>query len=301
MKTAKIGFIGFGEVAAIFSQSMRENGAQIWVYDKLMETEEGGEIIFNRIQADGINIASLEELIANTHTVLSTVTTQASKGVAEECSSLLQPGQMFIDLNSTSPLAKVELCGIVQSSGADFVEGVILGAVGATGIDTKILTAGKKGEEAAKTLTQLGLNVSFYSDEIGKASMFKMLRGIFSKGMEALILEVLITGKRACIDKDLWNDIIDFMRETPFDHIASNWVQSHAVAYERRYWEVTQIVETMQEVGIEPIMAAATESLFARSRSLGLSEAFPNKPATYEEVIEFMNQKLKKFPPTLKN
>lgn len=292
MTPVKIGFVGFGEVGSIFSKAMREKGAEILVYDILLSQKGGLETIQKRLQADGIQIGPLGEVVTNSEYVLSTVTTQAARDVAKACIEYLKPGQLYADLNSTSPSVKVEVCKIIQSSGADFVEGAILGAVGATGSRTRILTAGEKGKEVAETFNHLGLNVSFYSLEIGKASMFKMLRSIFSKGLENLILELLIAGKRAGIEKDLWDDIVHFMTENPFDRVASNWVQSHAVAYERRYHEMVQVVETMREISVEPIMTSGTEAFFERSLSLGLKEAFPEKPGSLDEVVDFIEKRL---------
>jgi len=189
-----------------------------------------------------------------------------------------------------APSLKVEVGEIIRTSGADFVEGAILGAVGATGAGTRILVGGEKGREVAKTLTRLGLHVSYYSPEIGKASMFKMLRSIFSKGLEALILELLIAGKRAGLEEDLWKDITEFMTRNPFDRVASNWVRTHAVAYERHYHEMVQVAETMWELGVEPVMTSGTEAFFKRSLSLGLKEAFLEKPSSMEAVIDFMEK-----------
>ena len=153
---------------------------------------------------------------------------------------------------------------------------------------------GKRGQEVAEQLTDLGLNVSFYHPLIGKASMFKMLRSIFSKGLEALILELLISGKRAGIEQDLWSDISRFMTQNPFEKVASNWVRSHATAFERRYYEMVQVRETMQEIGIEPLMTSGTEAFFKRSLSFGLKENFTGKPNSMEEVVEFMEKRLTK-------
>lgn len=292
MGITSIGFIGFGEVGSIFSDAMGKNGAAILVYDSLLTSEKGAKIIYNRVEGRGKICGTIGELVTESEFILATVTTQSSRDVAKEAVKYLKPGQMYIDLNSTSPQAKVELAEIISPSGADFVEGAILGAVGATGADTRLLTAGEKGNQAAALLTHFGLNAAFYSMEIGNAAMFKMLRGIFSKGLEALILEVLIAGKSASIEQDLWEDIVNFMTDNPFEKVASNWVQSHAVAYERRYWEVTQIVETMQELGVDPIMASATETLFKRSLSLDLAEAFPQKPDSYKEVIDYLSRRL---------
>src|SRR5680860_72775 len=203
MSLNKIGFVGFGEVASIFSKEMSSKGAEIRIYDVLISQKGGLETIKKRIPNDDIQIASLEEVIINSDYVLSTVPSQFARDVAEECAKNLKPNKVYVDLNSTSPFIKIEVSKIIQSAKAIFIEGAILGAVGITGSKTHILVTGENGKEVAEVLNRLGMNISYYSPEIGKASMFKMLRSIFSKGLEALILECLIAGKKAGMEKDL--------------------------------------------------------------------------------------------------
>ncbi|MGE5551626.1 MAG: DUF1932 domain-containing protein [Bacteroidota bacterium] len=291
--STRIGFVGFGEVASSFTPPMKKQGATIAVYDILLSQPGGREILQGRVKTEGITFAPLEEVIKHSEYILSTVTTQVARKVAAECAQHLRAGQVFLDLNSCSPSVKAEIARIIEPSGAGFVEGAILGAVGATGAQTQVLLGGTRGREAAETLSQLGLKVAFYSPEVGKASTFKMLRSIFSKGLEALILELLVAGKRAGMEMDLWRDIVDLMTKNPFDRVASNWVQTHAVAYERRYHEMRQVVETMREIGVEPVMTAGTEAFFARALSMGLNEAFPVKPESVEAVVDYMEQRLR--------
>ena len=292
MTLIKIGFIGFGEVASIFSKEMSCKEAEIRTYDILISQKGGLEIIKKRMLKDNIQIASLEEVIVKSDYIFSSVPSQFARDVAKECVKYLKPNKVYVDLNSTSPFIKIEVSKIIQSTKADFIEGAILGAVGITGSKTHILVTGKKGKEVAEVFNKLGMNISYYSPEIGKASMFKMLRSIFSKGLEALILECLIAGKKAGIEKDLWDDITDFMSKKPFDQIAANWIQTHVTAYERRYHEIVQVVETMKKIGVEPIMTSNTENFFKRSLSLELKEAFPEKPDSFEKVIDFISEKL---------
>ncbi len=161
-----------------------------------------------------------------------------------------------------------------------------------TGAATRILIGGPAARAVVESLQAVGLSVSFFSEEIGKASTFKMLRSIFSKGLEALILELLIAGRHAGIESDLWADIAEFMGRNSFDRVAENWLQTHAIACDRRYHEMVQVVETMREIGVAPVMTIATESFFNRSRALGLQQAFPAKPDSKEEVVAFMEQRL---------
>jgi 3-hydroxyisobutyrate dehydrogenase-like beta-hydroxyacid dehydrogenase len=119
-----------------------------------------------------------------------------------------------------------------------------------------------------------------------------MLRSVFSKGLEALLIEFLVAAERAGLKGDLWQEVVGLMRRHPFEVTAANWVQTHAVAYERRYHEMEQVVNTMRELGLDPVMTAATTAFFARSRSLGLDTAFPEKPGDVDQVISFIDRQL---------
>ncbi len=290
----RISFIGFGEAASCLSRPLHEHGAELAAFDLLAE-EDGGLAVLRR-RAGGVEIAfcSLPDAVANADYVLSTVTTQAAPAVAGRCAKLLQPGQIFIDLNTTSPGVKAGMARTIGATGAGFVEGAILGAIGAAGAATRILLGGERAEEAAAVLSRMGLNVAFYSREIGRASTFKMLRSVFSKGLEALLLEFLIAAKRAGLEGDLWDDVRRFMSDKPFEKVAANWIQTHAVAWERRYFEMLQVAATLGELALEPVMTAATVEVFRRSGALGLGGAFAEKPSSMAAVVDFLEERLRK-------
>lgn len=292
MGVSKIGFIGFGEVGSVFIGAMAASGADVVVYDILLEDQERTDALIRRTGEAGCRLGTLREVLLHGDTILSAVTTQAAKKVAETCAPLLRQGQIYVDLNSTSPSVKADIGAVIDGSEADFVEGSILGAVGATGAGTRILMGGRRAQEAADSLSGLGLNASFYSHEIGKASAFKMLRSIFSKGVEILLLEMLVAGRRAGIDGDLWRDISGFMDSRPFEAIGSNWVRSHADAHERRYYEMLQVVETMREMGVEPVITEGTLAVFRRSLDMEMGDEFRERPDTMDAVIEFIEERV---------
>jgi 3-hydroxyisobutyrate dehydrogenase-like beta-hydroxyacid dehydrogenase len=88
----RIAFIGFGEVASVFSKCLREHGAEVWAYD--IQLKPGTE---------GVRFGSLPEVAGNAEYVLSTVTTETAKDAAQACAAHLKPGQVYVDLNSTAP------------------------------------------------------------------------------------------------------------------------------------------------------------------------------------------------------
>jgi 3-hydroxyisobutyrate dehydrogenase-like beta-hydroxyacid dehydrogenase len=277
----RIAFIGFGEVAAAFSAALVGRGAQVSAYDVRAEKRAAAERL-------GVSFADLPEALRGAQYVLSTVTTGVAREAAEQCTRHLGPGHTYLDLNATSPERKKRIGELIAPSGAAFVEGAVLGAVGVTGAATEILLGGPHARRAELELAgELKLNARFYSDEIGKASMFKMLRSVFSKGMEALLIEFLVAGARAGIREDLWNEVRSLFATQPFEKVALNWVRTHAGAHARRYEEVKQVVGVLHELGLEPTITQATEAFFKRSGTLGLAPA-----QSADEVVRFFDDKL---------
>ena len=249
-----VGFVGFGEVASAFSRALIARGARVLAYDILLR-QDGGEAILRERAGDlPVQFCSLPQMVQRADCVLSTAATHVAVDIARQCTGYLGPGKAFVDLNSAAPKIKVEIANIIAPSGADFCEGAILSAVGTAGAKARILIGGPRGAEITDTLTSLGLNASFYSAEIGKASTFKMLRSVLSKGLEALLIEFLVAGRRAGLEDELWQEVTELMARTPFEQVAANWVQTHAVAYERRYHEMVQVAETVRDLGLEPLM-----------------------------------------------
>jgi 3-hydroxyisobutyrate dehydrogenase-like beta-hydroxyacid dehydrogenase len=284
------GFIGFGEVAAVFSAALVQHGVRVLATDALMKEKGGEATLRNRMQVDGIQLVPLMKLLEESDVVFSSVTTMVARQVAEEAAPSLRPGQVYLDLNSTSPGVKLEIAAVIAAGSGDFVEAAVLGAVGATGARTRILLCGERGDEVAELLTGHGLNATFYSSKIGQASTFKMLRSIFSKGLECLVIEFLIAARRAEIEDALWSDITSFMASKPFDVIADNWTRSHGTAHERRYHEMLQVLETMRELGVEPIMTEATTALFKRSVAMDLASRLESASDLRNAVLDALEQ-----------
>ena len=293
LNSPRVGFIGFGEVASVFSEALGARGAEVAAHDVMMDRPGGLDTLRTRDRTGGMRFLPLPGLVAGVDCVLSTVTTSVAVAAARNAAAHLRPGQTYVDLNATAPTIKREVAAIVSATGAHFVEGAILGAIGVTGAQTKILIGDERGEQSAEMLTRLGLNTVFYSREIGKASTFKMLRSVFSKGLEALLLEYLVAGKRAGIQDDLWQEIVELFTQNSFERVATNWIQTHATAHERRYHEVVQVAAVLRELGLEPVLTGATEWFFQRSGALALKDAFAGKKPTRDEVIAELERRLR--------
>jgi len=286
------GFLGFGEVASRFAQRLHERGARVLAYDVLLDRPGGRDVLVSRAIGPAPDFPALPELTARADIVLSTVTTDVALSAAKTCVPLLRAGQVYVDLNATSPSVKRETASVIAPSGADFVEGAILSAIGVAGADAKVLLCGARASELAAVLSKLGLNAHAYGIEIGKASSFKMLRSVFSKGIEALLIECLLAGRRAGIEQALWEEIVATMDAASFDDVGGNWVRTHATAHARRSHEMRQVADVLRELRVDAPMTAATLALFERSTRIALKDAFPAPPASAAEVIAALDARI---------
>jgi 3-hydroxyisobutyrate dehydrogenase-like beta-hydroxyacid dehydrogenase len=294
----RVGFIGFGEVAASFSAAVHQvAGGEVVAHDKLAEQPEGLKLLQARDRTGTLRLLPLAEVLNCSEIVLSLVTTSAAVPAARGAAGLLRPGQTYVDFNATAPAVKQEVARIIGPTGAHFVEGAILGAVGVTGARTRILIGDEAGAASAEQLARLGLNTVFYSEKIGAASAFKLLRSVFSKGIEALLIEFLVAGRRAGLQEDLWREVVDLFAQNSFEKVADNWIRTHGTAHERRYHEVVQVAAELRTLGLDPVMTAATEAVFRRSGELGLKERLAGRTATLDDVIAALESAPDRGPP----
>jgi 3-hydroxyisobutyrate dehydrogenase-like beta-hydroxyacid dehydrogenase len=177
----------------------------------------------------------------------------------------------------------------ITNRGAQFVEGVILGAVNSS-TSPVILLGGPGGENVACAFQQCGLAARFYSPEIGRASAFKMLRSIFSKGIEAVLVETLVAARRAGLLNEIWDEIRSTLSTGKVEDTFEIWIRSHARSAQRRYCEMQEVSQFLEDISISPVLPRASAQVFARSCELGVADAFPQEPESFREVIEFLER-----------
>ena len=292
------GIIGHGVVGSVFSRLLRNHGARVLSYDRLLDRQETASLMRKKIEDDGSKACSLAEVLAASDYILSVVTPQSCREVADDVSRSLHGHQVFIDLTSTAPAVKRMIGATVTNSGAKFVEGVILGAVRLF-TSPIILLGGPTGDSVALVLQQYGLAARFYSPEIGRASAFKMLRSIFSKGMEAVLVETLVAACRAGLLDEIWEEIRTTLSTGNVEDTLETWIRSHARSAQRRCHEMQEVSQFLEEIGIQPVLPRAFGQIFARSLGLGVSDAFPQEPESFREVIEYLEHQQVTVPNAL--
>ncbi len=195
----RVAFLGYGEAARAFVQGWSATGMpDVSAYD--IKTESAGSVREGKradYRADGIRgCDSLCEAISTGDVVLSMVTADQSHAAAEAAARSGIENRLFLDCNSSAPQTKQASSDVIQAAGGKFVDVAVLTPVHPALHGTPVLVSGPHAEEAERTMSRLGMNVSVVEGPVGSASAIKLVRSIAVKGMEALSAEMLVAGRK---------------------------------------------------------------------------------------------------------
>ena len=137
------------------------------------------------------------------------------------------------------------------------------------------------GFKAALTrvLNAYGMKIRYMGDSIGQASAFKVIRSIFTKSLEATLVESLACARYYGVEEDIFKSIVEFLTDEPTGETLAMMVRTNMIHSKRRGDEICEIAEMEKEAGLENTMAeAATKKLYWLA-DLGLKEKFGGKKA----------------------
>jgi 3-hydroxyisobutyrate dehydrogenase-like beta-hydroxyacid dehydrogenase len=292
-----VGFIGFGEAGFEMAKGLHSAGtSRLFVYDLMGQDPERGPWIRKRAQEAGAAyLESTEEVVRKSEVLLSLVTPEACVAVARDSAPHLKPGQIYLDLTSSFPDDMKVIAAMVEPTGAKFTDGAMMGALPIYGHKVLIYAAGPQAQEAAHTLNQLGMNLQAVGKEPGQASAIKLILSISTKGLEALLVEMLLAAHPYQVEEPVLSALNQFFA-MGMEALINRFVGSDAVHAGRRVKEMESSVRLLQNLSIDPIMTKATVQRLQWSASLGLSEYFKGiSPEGYREVIKAW-EKIGLFP-----
>jgi 3-hydroxyisobutyrate dehydrogenase-like beta-hydroxyacid dehydrogenase len=253
-----LGFIGFGEVGRALASGLKPMGADIAAYDILFDDPTQGQAMREAAQDLGVKAADRPDDLADTHRlIISCVTASSASAVVTRAASWLAPGQYLLDVNSISPQGKQEGAGIIAAAGGRYVEGVIMSPIHPLRHKAPMLFGGPNAEAAATFLNGLGMAITVASPDIGFASANKMCRSIMVKGLEALVMECLVTARHYGVEDNVlaslqatfpgmnWRETAHYMLERVLTH------------GKRRAEEMRFSAKTVEAAGWTPHMTAA--------------------------------------------
>jgi 3-hydroxyisobutyrate dehydrogenase-like beta-hydroxyacid dehydrogenase len=286
----KLGFVGFGEVAYHLTKGLRSSGvARTFAYDINTNTPRLGEKIRARARETSTELAdSSAELAAAADIIISAVTADQAVQAAAQTAPYLAPRHIYADLNSISPASKQAVCKTISAAGARFVEIAVMAAVPPYGHKVPMLLGGAAAPEFLALFTPHGMKMEVVStDQIGRAVAVKMCRSIVYKGLEAILFECVLGASQYGAEERVFQSLDESFPGMNWKALADYMIGRVVVHGERRAREMDEVARTLEELGVEPMMASATARRMDWAAALGLREKFGGEfPETYQKVLE---------------
>jgi 3-hydroxyisobutyrate dehydrogenase-like beta-hydroxyacid dehydrogenase len=284
---ARIGFVGFGEAAFHITRGLRQQGLAGFVaFDIHTNTPGRGEKIRRRAEETGTRLVGSNAELAAADWIWSAVTSDQAAAAAAENTPYLGLRHLYADLNSVSPAVKQGIAKTVTATGARFVEIAMMQPVPPYGHRVPILAGGLAAGEFQERMVRYGMRIEVVGPEVGTAAATKMFRSIMIKGMEALITECVLAAGQYGAEQGVFASLAESYPGIDWPALADYMIGRVVEHGERRAREMEEVAETLESIGIEPIMAAATARRQQWSAKIGLKRYFKGEtPKNYREFL----------------
>ena len=174
--------------------------------------------------------------------------------VATEVAPVLQPNQLYADLNTSAPQLKRDLATIIEKAGASFVDAALMDPVPPKGLGTQVYASGSGAELFTKKMTPLGMPVTYLDREAGNAATHKLVRSIMYKGVAAVIMECLEAAEALNMTEYARAQMLKIIYDEPMiDRFVNGSIQ-HA---RRRVHEMEAVVEMLNSMGVSAFTSQA--------------------------------------------
>lgn len=269
-----IAFLGFGEAAKAFVRGFDGAGsAAVSAYD--IKTETGGpqrEAKLADYAAEGVRgCLSQAEAFAGARVVFSMVTADEALSAARTAAQHLDAGALYLDCNSCAPQTKQQAAATVEAAGARYVDVAIMAPVHPLLHRTPLLVSGPHVNAALAVAATLGMDAEDAKGDVGRASSIKLVRSIMMKGLEALAVECLLTGRRLGVDDVVLASLEQTYPGFGWDRRTGQMLERVMVHGVRRAAEMDEAARMVDDLGLPSGMASATARWQRQVGRLGLN------------------------------
>jgi 3-hydroxyisobutyrate dehydrogenase-like beta-hydroxyacid dehydrogenase len=261
--SGSIAFLGFGEAARAFLHGWRTTPdfkSRVCAYDIKTDSPDAQVRTAKRADyaaASILGASTAPEAVTGAEAVFSVVTADQAHEAAVAALPGLAKGALFFDCDSCAPQTKSRTAEEVEAAGGRYVDVAVMAAVHPRLHRTPLLISGPHVEAAAPALASLGMSAKIHRGPVGAASSVKMIRSIMMKGLEALVCECVLAGRKAGVIET----VLDSLDDT---YPGFEWKKRSAYMLERvmthglrRAAEMREVALTVDLLGLKGEMSRA--------------------------------------------
>lgn len=267
MTIQSIGVMSPGSMGQAIAQQLKRNGFAV-------HTALDGRSERSRALAAeaGINdLGTLDRLAAQCDVILSIMNPGAALEFAQAMAAAIRRAgtqPLVVDCNAIAPTTMQAVHEIITATGARCLDAGMFSPPPRDGAHGRLFVSGP-GAEVLNAFATPDMSVRVLNDRIGAASALKMCDAVISKGVTALVLQMLIAAQRYGVAQEL-EDQLTPARQKIYDVVIDALPIMPSKPY-RWVPEVLEIAKTLAAVGMTPRMieGAAEVYEFVAATKLG--------------------------------
>ena len=285
----RISFVGLGVVGTTFSERMIANGAIVKGFDIKVGLSSFEDRV-KKCREIGIDVVDSMELLAkDAELILVATAPSVALETAESVKPYLHKGQTYVDLNSAVPAIKKNIDSSLAEIGVDVVDGTAMSSINMDGYNAILNFSGPRARDVVKILKAYGLNANYFGDTVGEACAFKVVRSIFMKGYEAVLMECVEAAYHYGVVDNVLRSIAQYFDPKPSAAHFDLFINTDAVFAKRRGEEVDAVAKMLADDGINNIMSEAIAHKLGWISALGLSDYYNHEaPHDMHGVIKLL-------------
>ena len=271
-----IAFIGFGEAARAFLDGWRMQpgfGARVAAYDIKTDSPDADVRAAKRADyaaANVIGASSAPEAVAGAEAVFSVVTADQAHQAAMAALPGLAKGALFFDCDSCAPQTKVRTAREVDAAGGRYVDAAVMAPVHPRLHRTPLLISGPHINAAVAALAALDMSATIHDGPVGSSSAIKMIRSIMMKGLEALVCECVLAGRKAGVIETVLDSLDDTYPGFDWKKRSAYMLERAMTHGVRRAAEMREVALTVDLLGLDGAMSRASVGWQQAIGDLGL-------------------------------
>jgi 3-hydroxyisobutyrate dehydrogenase-like beta-hydroxyacid dehydrogenase len=255
-------FLGFGDLAVSWAAAWQgRDWITVSAYlpaDSASRRHPGWD---DRVMRAGVSpVDDLAAAVDGADVVIAAVPARVSPAVARACFPHMGGSGLYVDPSPAAPNIKSDICQAASEQGVSYVDLALLGTVTMSGLEVPLLAAGPPADSFVELGRRVGMQITKVSDQAGDATMVKLVRSVYMKGRDALIVELLIAANLIGAERVLVDSISAAPGEqVSFAELVDRVLPALVKHAERRADELNDTGAVLRELGLDPIMVEAAE------------------------------------------
>ncbi|MBV0881450.1 6-phosphogluconate dehydrogenase [Noviherbaspirillum sp. L7-7A] len=279
-----IAIIGLGEVGRCYAKPLYEAGFEL----SLCEARPAKAAV-ELASSWGLPIHERPgEWLAPAQWVLSCVTGAQALLVVEQSVPYMNAGTSLADLTTASPNIKRRAAHYAAEQEIRYVDAAIMSAISLNWVRTPLLASGEGAEEFQALLEQVGGRAQVLQDgAAGDAISLKILRSVFTKGLEALIIETLMSAETQGLREKLYEQLSD-IDQMPLRTLFDISARTHVIHAKRRAHEVYDAQQELATQGLTSLILPGVEQRFLATASALERRPFDIADPSVDQALQWL-------------